>query len=154
MVGPAGTSDGVLVRRAGLTDASRLAILSGELGYPVPAETLGERLVRLGAQPDEVVLVAEREGRVVGWIHGAEQHFLEAAPRCELLGLIVDARERGRGLGRRLVAAAEEWAAARGLEQMSVRSNVARAESHAFYERLGYTRVKTQHAYRKRIGAP
>jgi hypothetical protein len=32
-----------------------------------------------------------------------------------------------------------------------VRSNVVRAESHQFYERLGYARVKTQHAYRKRI---
>jgi hypothetical protein len=29
---------------------------------------------------------------------------------------------------------------------------VTREESHPFYERLGYTRVKTQHAYRKRLG--
>jgi hypothetical protein len=34
---------------------------------------------------------------------------------------------------------------------MAVRSNVARAESHPFYERLGYVRTKTQHAYRKRL---
>jgi GNAT superfamily N-acetyltransferase len=65
---------------------------------------------------------------------------------------VVDARERGRGVGRRLVAAVEEWARARGLEQIAVRSNVTREESHPFYEHLGYTRVKTQHAYRKRLG--
>jgi hypothetical protein len=35
---------------------------------------------------------------------------------------------------------------------MAVRSNVTRTESHPFYERLGYARVKTQHAYRKRLG--
>jgi len=68
-----------------------------------------------------------------------------------LLGLVVDARQRRQGVGRRLVAAVEAWAARRGLELVSVRSNVARAESHPFYERLGYARVKTQHAYRKRL---
>jgi hypothetical protein len=34
---------------------------------------------------------------------------------------------------------------------MTVRSNVVRAESHPFYERLGYVRSKTQHAYRKHL---
>jgi len=53
--------------------------------------------------------------------------------------------------GLTVLTAAEGWAPARGLEQMAVRSNVARSDSHPFYERLGYLRVKTQHAYRKRL---
>ena len=72
--------------------------------------------------------------------------------RGEIVGLVVDAAHRGRGVGRRLVAEVEAWAAARGLEVVTVRSNVARTESHPFYERLGYARTKTQHAYRKRLG--
>ena len=40
---------------------------------------------------------------------------------------------------------------ARGLPEVSVRSNVVREESHPFYERLGYTRAKTQHVYRKAL---
>jgi GNAT superfamily N-acetyltransferase len=84
-------------------------------------------------------------------VHGSEQLLLESGRRCELLGLVVDARHRGRGVGRRLVAAVEDWAAERGLDQMAVRSNVARTESHPFYERLGYARVKTQHSYRKSL---
>jgi GNAT superfamily N-acetyltransferase len=63
----------------------------------------------------------------------------------------VDPDHRGRGVGRRLVTAVEQWAMTRGLEQMAVRSNIRRAESHPFYERLGYLRTKTQHAYRKRL---
>jgi hypothetical protein len=31
---------------------------------------------------------------------------------------------------------------------------VVRAESHPFYERLGYLRTKTQHAYRKTLRQP
>ena len=141
-----------VVRAATSADASRLAALSAELGYPVPAGDLAARLADLLARDGEIVLVAERPpGRVVGWVHGSEQRLLESPRRCELLGLVVEAPERGRGVGRRLVLAVEEWARARGLEQMAVRSNVTRAESHPFYERLGYARVKTQHAYRKRL---
>ncbi|HKT59959.1 MAG TPA: GNAT family N-acetyltransferase [Gemmatimonadales bacterium] len=142
-----------MIRPAAQADAGRLAALSAELGYPVAASELAGRLADLLARDGEIVLVAERApGQVIGWVHGSEQHFLESARRCELLGLVVDARERGRGIGRRLVAAVEEWARGRGLEQIAVRSNVTREESHPFYEHLGYARVKTQHAYRKRLG--
>jgi hypothetical protein len=50
-----------------------------------------------------------------------------------------------------LVAAAESWAARLGLSDVVVRSNVTRAESHPFYERLGYARTKTQHVYLKTV---
>jgi GNAT superfamily N-acetyltransferase len=61
---------------------------------------------------------------------------------------VVDAASRGRGAGRALVRGAERWAREHGLREMTVRSNVVRAESHPFYERMGYARVKTQHVYR------
>jgi GNAT superfamily N-acetyltransferase len=142
------------IRQATRADAARLAALSEVLGYPVTADALAERLGRLLGRDEEVVLVAEvGPGHVVGWLHGAEQELLESGRRCEILGLVVDGAHRGRGVGRRLVQAAEAWAATRGLDQMAVRSNVARAESHPFYERLGYVRAKTQHAYRKRLSA-
>ncbi|MGH7497328.1 MAG: GNAT family N-acetyltransferase [Gemmatimonadales bacterium] len=138
------------IRRAVLSDAARLAELSGDLGYPVDGEAMARRLERLLARPGESVLVAESaSGAVVGWLHGSEQELLESERRCEILGLVVDPEYRGQGIGRRLVEAAERWARGLGLEQISVRSNVTRAESHAFYQRLGYVGAKTQHAYRK-----
>jgi GNAT superfamily N-acetyltransferase len=98
------------------------------------------------------VLVAESAtGETVGWLHGAEQELLESGRRCEILGLVIDPEHRGQGIGRCLVGAVEAWARARDLKQMTVRSNVVRTESHPFYERLGYARAKTQHAYRKRL---
>jgi GNAT superfamily N-acetyltransferase len=116
----------------------------------VTPAALAERLVRLLGRPDELVLVAcDPDGAVIGWVHGAEQRFLEADLRCELLGLVVDSGRRREGVGQELVGAVERWARSRGLREISVRSNVARAESHPFYERLGYRRAKTQHVYRK-----
>ena len=143
-----------LVRPATVGDAPHVAQLSGQLGYPVAVDTIATRLARLLDRTGDVVLVAEANGEVVGWVHGSEQALLESATRCELLGLVVDARHRTRGIGRRLVAAVESWAEGRGLQLVSVRSNVSRTESHPFYERLGYSRVKTQHAYRKRLDPP
>ena len=153
--GPTDAGPSVQVRRATVTDAARLAVLSAELGYPASAEALAQRLGGLLAREDQIVLVAEvSSAEVVGWVHGSEQELLESGRRCELLGFVVDPRVRHRGVGRRLVTAVEAWAAGRGLELMAVRSNVARSESHPFYERLGYARVKTQHAYRKRLEPP
>jgi ribosomal protein S18 acetylase RimI-like enzyme len=133
------------------TDSARLAELSGVLGYPTISSSLAPRLNRLLARVEDAVFVAETESGVVGWIHGAEQELLESGMRCEILGLVVDPACRGQGVGSRLVDALEQWAASRGLKQMTVRSNVTRAESHPFYERLGYLRTKTQHTYRKSL---
>jgi GNAT superfamily N-acetyltransferase len=142
------------VRRARLEDAHALAVLSSQLGYPVSSTVLTERLAKILERTDELVAVARSfNGAVVGWVHGAEQRYLEASTRCELLGLVVDLEHRRRGVGQQLVAAMERWALGRGLTEISVRSNVVRAESHPFYERLGYQRTKTQHVYRKPLSA-
>lgn len=140
------------IRPATEADAPRLAELSATLGYPIPPAAMVGRLRRISARPEDVVLVAElAPSGVVGWIHGAERDTLESEQRCEILGLVVDSAHRTRGIGRQLVTALEQWARARGLEEMAVRSNVTRIESHPFYERLGYRRVKTSHIYRKLV---
>lgn len=63
----------------------------------------------------------------------------------------MDGAHRGRGASRALVAEIEAWARARDLRTVKVRSNVTRAESHPFYQRLGYARAKTQHVYLKPV---
>jgi ribosomal protein S18 acetylase RimI-like enzyme len=143
-----------LIRPATVNDAADLAQLSGELGYPVTPEVMRERLRNVFSRSGELVLLAEHSAsEVVGWIHGSQQELLESGSRCEILGLVVKAEHRGSGIGRELVEALERWAIERGLPQISVRSNVLRTESHQFYERLGYARAKTQHAYRKTLGS-
>jgi GNAT superfamily N-acetyltransferase len=141
------------VRPAVPTDAAAVARLSGQLGYPVAGDALAARLEELGGSAGNVVyVVTDPEGGVIGWIHATEQMLVESGPRCEILGLVVDETRRRDGIGRQLVEVVERWALGRGLPEMSVRSAVTRAESHPFYEQLGYYRVKSQHVYRKRLG--
>jgi ribosomal protein S18 acetylase RimI-like enzyme len=147
-------AESVRIRSAVQGDAVRIAELSGVLGYPISVEAATARLQRLLTNPENAVFVAElASAGVVGWIHGAEQLLVESGRHFEILGLVVAANQRRYGIGRRLVAELERWAGERGLEQLCVRSNVIRAESHPFYERLGYIRAKTQHVYRKQISA-
>jgi GNAT superfamily N-acetyltransferase len=140
------------VRPAAIDDVEVLALLSGELGYPATSTQVGARLQSLLTREHEhAVFVATVEEAIVGWIHVGLRRVLEADDRAEILGLVVSSQARKRGAGRALIAAAESWAARLGLSEVVVRSNVARAESHPFYERLGYTRTKTQHVYLKTV---
>ncbi len=140
------------IRPASPADAPALAALTVQLGYPVTAEAMAQRLATILDAPRDLVLVScgDRD-RPVGWIHVGERQLLEADDYCEILGLVVDGAHRRHGRAARLVAAAERWARARGHAWITVRSNIVRAESHPFYERAGYTRVKTQHVYRKAL---
>ena len=141
----------LVVRRAAPDDAPHVAALSRVLGYPVDPGVMSERLAHLAARDADAVFVAVDRDRIVGWIHGSERELLEVGRQVEILGLVVDLTARRSGAGRALVDAVERWAASRGVAQVSVRSNVVRVESHPFYERLGYKRVKTQHSYRKAL---
>ena len=142
----------ITIRRARGNDAGQIAVLSEELGYPVEAEDIQQRVEELSRRPDHLILVAESSSAgVVGWAHAAEQNILEMGRYCEILGLVVAANQRGNGVGRRLVADVEQWALEHRLSHISVRSNVLRQESHPFYERMGFARVRTQHVYRRDV---
>jgi GNAT superfamily N-acetyltransferase len=142
------------IRPATLEDSPRLAELCGVLGYPAEPGEFALRLGRVLARADHIVFVAAMGGgRISGWLHAAAYDYLESSQHCEIMGLVVAAEDRGKGVARHLVRAAEAWARDRGFEQVTVRSNVMRLESHPFYERMGFTQVKTQHVYRKRVGS-
>jgi GNAT superfamily N-acetyltransferase len=142
------------IRRAGGDDATGIAALSGELGYPATASDVAERLALLLSDEAQCVRVACNDsGSVTGWIHAAEQMVLESGRRCEILGLVVADAVRGAGIGRHLLDEVERWAAARGLSVVSLRCNVVRTDAHRFYARAGYGAAKTQTAFRKLLGS-
>ena len=140
----------MIIRRATLDDAPAIASLAGALGYPTE---LSQMLTRLAAlDPEEGALFVGVAGvAVIGWAHVAAVRLVESDPYAELRGIVVAAALRSRGLGTRLLNAAEEWTRERGLERIRVRSNVTRERTHAFYERHGYTTTKSQKVFDKRL---
>ena len=151
-MGERNRSSEVTIRRAGSSDADRLAVLSGELGYPTTAREMKLRLRRVKPAANNAIFVAEsREGEVIGWLHVSVSYLLEVPLRAEINGLVVSEEARSRGAGARLLEAAESWARKKKCAGMSVRSNVIRERAHAFYERNGYEHYKTQKAFRKTL---
>ncbi len=142
----------LLVREIAMDDAEAVARLSGELGYPASAEEMASRIRARQALPDHVTYVAclPADG-VVGWIDVHIAHHLQALPRAEIGGFVVASGARSLGIGRQLLACAEQWAAARGMRQVLVRSQIARERAHQFYLREGYQRTKTSAVFTKEI---
>jgi ribosomal protein S18 acetylase RimI-like enzyme len=58
--------------------------------------------------------------------------------RAHLETLVVATRARRRGIGRRLVTTAADWARAQGAVEMVLTAWAGNAAADAFYERLGY----------------
>lgn len=98
-------------------------------------------LERLSSDPNQKLVVAVREGRVVGTLQltiipglsrrGATRSIIEAVR--------IHADERGSGLGTQLI----EWAVAESRRQncqlVQLTSDNTRTDAHRFYERLGFT---------------
>ena len=141
----------VRVRPATIGDAAAVASLAEELGYPTSAEEMSQRLAALATSTNDAVFVAVLGLAPVAWIHVGILTALESPPHAQILGLVVTSSLRARGIGAQLVAHAEEWARARGVTRIRVRSNVMRERTHAFYERLGYGVTKVQKAFDKRL---
>ncbi len=133
------------IRSAAPVDAPALARLSAEFGYPAAADGLRERLADLLSDGHHEVLVAFLpDGTVVGWIHVFVAVRVESDRFAELGGLVVSRKHRRRGIGRRLMAAAEAWAVDHGGRRLRVRGRLERADAKAFYERTGFSETKVQ----------
>jgi len=138
------------IRTAEADDAAVLVPLYAELGYPSSADEMAARLARVLRDENHRVLVAgDKAGVVIGCVHIGRLMSLDADLSGQILGLVVAEKARRFGVGRALMAAAEDWARDKQCVKVILRSSVRRTEAHEFYERIGYRNLKTQYAFRK-----
>jgi len=97
-------------------------------------------LERLSGDPNQHLVVAVREGRVVGTLQLTVIPGLsrKGATRSIIEGVRIHADERGGGLGTQLI----EWAIDESRRQdcrlVQLTSDATRTGAHRFYERLGF----------------
>jgi GNAT superfamily N-acetyltransferase len=139
----------ILIRPGRTVDADDIAQLTGHLGYDVSASDVATRLSHILARSDQQFWVAELDGRAVGWLHAAIAEHVDAEPFVVISGLVVDQRQRRKGIGRLLMEHAEEWARKRGYSIVRLSSTSLRTAAHRFYEQLGYRNIKTQYSFAK-----
>ena len=129
-------SDGIVFRSFRPGDYGRVMELWAVCGLPLKPQgrDTRENIVRQVALPNVRFLVAEAvDGRVVGTVlatHDGRKGWINR--------LAVDAALRRRGLGARLVAEAERWLEAQGLDILACLIEDGNAVSMAVFETLGY----------------
>ncbi|MEU4797113.1 GNAT family N-acetyltransferase [Streptomyces sp. NPDC023327] len=96
---------------------------------------------RLADDPNQHLVVAAREGRVVGTLQLTIVPGLsrKGATRSIIEGVRVHADERGSGLGTRFIEWAVDKSRRQGCQLVQLTSDVTRIDAHRFYERLGFT---------------
>jgi aminoglycoside 6'-N-acetyltransferase I len=103
----------------------------------------------------EIVLVAvDEEQTVVGFAELSLRPYAEGCattPVAFLEGWFVVPEWRGRGVGRALVHAAEEWGRGRGCREFASDANIDNLASAAAHEALGFEEVEQIRCFRKSL---
>ncbi|MGW6057238.1 N-acetyltransferase family protein [Streptomyces sp. NPDC055189] len=96
---------------------------------------------RLNKDPNQHLVVAVREGRVVGTLQLTIVPGLsrKGATRSIIEGVRVHADERGSGLGTRFIEWAVDESRRQNCQLVQLTSDATRTDAHRFYERLGFT---------------
>ncbi|MEX1072309.1 MAG: GNAT family N-acetyltransferase [Chloroflexota bacterium] len=133
------------------SDATALAGLAGELGYPTDPEALLGRLAAVHPTDAAVIVAADATDRPIGWCQ-VELHRTLVEPLSALIvGLVIGEGYRSARIGAQLLAAAEEWARARGCARVLVATRITRERAHRFYAREGYEMTKTSYFFAKSL---
>ncbi|MDO7905000.1 GNAT family N-acetyltransferase [Paenibacillus sp. JX-17] len=129
------------IRPSCLQDCEAITSLLREVSYPTTFNVMKERMQGIEAENHSIMLVAELEEKVVGFISLQRvQSKAYPDPAAQITMLVVSRDHRYEGIGKRLVERGEQW----GREQEGVQLFITganrerHAEAHAFYERIGF----------------
>jgi len=128
----------MIIRTAIPADATDLARMNAAFnGVSDSAAQIAARLV--ACADIETAILAELDGRVGGFACvRVVPCVLYAEPYAELTELYVEPAFRRRGLGRALIAYAEQLARARGASDLLIMTGVGNAAAQALYRAAGY----------------
>jgi ADP-ribose pyrophosphatase YjhB (NUDIX family)/ribosomal protein S18 acetylase RimI-like enzyme len=138
-----------MLRRARHEDVADIVSLIAQDQLGGTREDPGDAAAYLGAfaavdaDPAHTLLVAERDGQVVGTLQLSIIPGLarRGALRWQLEAVRVAEDQRGQGLGETMVRWAVEESRRRGCALVQLTTDKSRTDAHRFYERLGFERT-------------
>lgn len=142
----------MILREMEVFDIDAVVNLMHQLGYAADNRKIRKRLSHLKPLINKIV-IAESGRKVVGLIHLQLRVTLMDDRQVEIVSLVVDEAWRGKGVGKRLLTAAQDWAVERGLPKIQLYSNQKRTAAHAFYMNNGYQKIKDSIMLVKEIGS-
>ncbi len=129
----------MIIRSAKSADVETLANLMTELGYPTSSEQMRRRLEAISDDPSYATLVSERAGEVLGMVGLRFEHsYGSDDSSVRIRAFVVGSEHHGKGVGRTLISAAEDWARRRGAKDVMLAAHKRRTDAHRFYLSMGY----------------
>ena len=132
----------ISIRQGVISDAEDIVDLLGELGYSSTGADVEARLNLVKGSSSDAIIVATRWNRVIAFL---SLHVIPYFTTGDLVGRVsafaVKESARNQGIGRQMMAAAEEQAREMGCKAIEVTSADHREGAHAFYTRLGYPKT-------------
>lgn len=128
-------------------EAQQICNLAQQLGYANDLDSLTQRLTQLVDLNDHAIFVAKQNNVILGWLHCLVCLRVESPIFVEITGLVVDKDNRGKQIGKQLIEASKRWSAAQRINQIKLRCNVIRTQSHQFYLSLGFSLSKEQKVF-------
>jgi ribosomal protein S18 acetylase RimI-like enzyme len=139
----------ILIRPAQPADATAIAALFTDEGYPAGPSDIVARLERFSTSESRAI-VAEHERAILGFIAvHAMARFEHDDWIVRILALVVDAGARERGVGRALMAEAERIGRELGAAFVELTAGHHRPEARRLYESLGYDSSVTAYLRKK-----
>lgn len=128
----------VRLRDATADDASGIAVLLGELGYPADPRDVPSRLSKVLNEGGTVTVAVDSMGALLGVMALTRHAALHSnAPAAYITALVTAHSARRRGVGRMLVEEAKRWARQKGCNRLTLTSAEHRSDAHAFYPSCG-----------------
>lgn len=128
------------IRTANVADWKQISLLLNQLDYPDTETFLIEKIETLLTEPNEELLVYDKDSRIIALI---SIHFM---PQLAVKGdfarisyFAVDKNIRGIGIGREIEEYCTNLAHKRNCDRIEVHCHSRRIDAHMFYIRQGFT---------------
>lgn len=143
----------VSIRPAEIADAPAIEAIE-RASFTLPGERFSPKRIQylIERAPRADVLVAERDGRIVGWAAGFVW-LRSDTPWGRIYAIATDPKARGIGVGRRLMERTMEVLASRGAARLFLEVRADNAAALGLYRKLGFRECRTLPHYYA-IGVP
>jgi len=131
----------LIIREAEMADISALMELMNELGYNTTMDEMRTRFENIQNHIDHKTFLAITDTEISGMVGMSKNYSYEQnGVYVRVLALVTHSRFRHKGIGKKLLEAAENWAREVGAEKVLLNcgNREKRAIAHLFYKKMGY----------------
>ncbi|MBO1871679.1 GNAT family N-acetyltransferase [Lachnoanaerobaculum sp. Marseille-Q4761] len=142
-----------MIREINISDAEEIQkICKITLGYDVDISTVKNQINKLSCDNKHHIIAVYEDDNIqkaIGFVHAQVYESVYSDTGLNILGLAVDPKFQGNGVGKKLMYYIEKYALDNNMAFIRLNSANYRLEAHKFYENIGYTSDKLQKRFIK-----